>query len=991
MKKQGNRIIKNNKGKIKLEMNNHNNNNNALNSKSISAMQNLFKNENNNNCQFNTSYISHNNESNVIANILETNDVKNELFKNDSIKDSINNNKYSPKEPLTINNDYCKIGDFSFINISKNVIPFLYQPQQKKEYSSHAFNNFKFLDIVNSYRMIITIIIDDDSLNSSINLSKIFESIILSLNSLNEIKITNNDFLVCLFFQHFSYEETFMELFPGLNFNNCNNWNTKSYNFYCSYGNVLSVNDTPINTLLFYKETSTFVEVYRFFYCHVLNDIITLLNADAKEIGKTFLLVNWTNGKLYDNSSNKYHKSRILSNIFRICNNRNMILIPDINYYPNDNTDIFGYINQYTLNNDKIERNLYWDMISAYPIDHRFFFINMNYKLYQILKEYYQNCCININANEYYHDYNLSIYLVSNIKNLIVKKIQQAKIQYSDLPSNLIDYFYDYILRRGSEYANFFVLLSYFFSCKNMTGLKFLQKIFLFFKLLFCIVQFFWLGLSFLISYAVFNDTFGSKHSKMDYFCSLGYVVIIIMLLVISLLYIKNKPKIKHNRINRNIKRYEDSHIIIIILYIIHYLYFVFFIVCTIIAIIHIAQGKKIEITDSDYYIFDTTLFLLILVINLLLFIIPPFFKVSNIISKGFIYYMLLKVPNSVCFFHLPYLFTCIRNIDSKKSKKESIYLVLYILLNGLLTVCCLVFDTKRQRRMDFLFIIGIIFTVINGAKLIILIIGACCQNRFNKNILTGDIPQYIINNDEYDLNKIKNTNKISSKTIHIYSFDKNESIINNYNNSNSNVNKIGNNINKSYDKNNVSNLNSNSKNDNIKNLNKINGKTSDDFRIDKKHDFNKFDTYLKNYQKNENFDFDENNRNKRAYSHKSKLKNIDINKINKEEVRNQLNFTLNEKINKYLQKENEEERRDIFNKFDISKNEISNIKVSDIKYPLDSAIDSSNIENDNNNNIYYTTEQEGNFDIDDNITNIMSKNNNNIVNYDGIKKKYFK
>ena len=184
----------------------------------------------------------------------------------------------------------------------------------------------------------------------------------------------------------------------------------------------------------------------------------------------------------------------------------------------------------------------------------------------------------------------------------------------------------------------------------------------------------------------------------------------------------------------------------------------------------------------------------------------------------------------------------------------------------------------------------------------------------------------------------------------------------------------------------NLANLNSNSINDNLKELNKINGKTSNDLRIDKKHDFTKFDTYLKKKKKYENFDFDENNRNKRAYSHKAKPQNIDINKINKEEVKRQLNFTLNEKINKYLQKENEEERRDFFNKLDISRNENSNIKVSDIKNTMDSAIDSSNIENDNNNNICYTTEQEGDCDIDDNITKIVSQNNNNSINNNNLK-----
>ena len=270
-----------------------------------------------------------------------------------------------------------------------------------------------------------------------------------------------------------------------------------------------------------------------------------------------------------------------------------MILIPDINYYPKHNNNFCDYINKYNLDNDKVEINLFWQMITGYPIDHRFFFINMNFKLYLIFKDYYQNHIIDIYANEYYHDLHLTIYLRDNLKNLVIQKLHQVKIQYSDLPFNFIDLFYDYILRRGSQYANFICLIPYFFSWKNMNCYKFLQKIFLLFKLLNFILQFFWLGLSFLISYAVFNDTFGSKGNNMDYFCSLGYVIIIIILLFISLIFIKNKPKIKGNKIKRNIKRNEDSNIIISVLYLIHYIYFYFFVISAIIALINIKQGKK--------------------------------------------------------------------------------------------------------------------------------------------------------------------------------------------------------------------------------------------------------------------------------------------------------------------------------------------------------------------------------------------------------------
>lgn len=116
------------------------------------------------------------------------------------------------------------------------------------------------------------------------------------------------------------------------------------------------------------------------------------------------------------------------------------------------------------------------------------------------------------------------------MKNIVIQKIQQIKIEYDDIPSSLNDFFYDYILRKGSEYANFIPLFFYFISFKNMSCIKFLQKFVVLFKLGCFLVEYFWLGLSLLISYAVFNDTFGSGNNNMDYFCSLGYTMIVILL-----------------------------------------------------------------------------------------------------------------------------------------------------------------------------------------------------------------------------------------------------------------------------------------------------------------------------------------------------------------------------------------------------------------------------------------------------------------------------
>ena len=86
----------------------------------------------------------------------------------------------------------------------------------------------------------------------------------------------------------------------------------------------------------------------------------------------------------------------------------------------------------------------------------------MNFKLYLVLNKYYHNNKINIYANPYYHDYNLSLYLKQQVKNIVIQKIQQIKIEYDDIHPSLIDFFYDYTLRKGSEYANFIPLFFLF-------------------------------------------------------------------------------------------------------------------------------------------------------------------------------------------------------------------------------------------------------------------------------------------------------------------------------------------------------------------------------------------------------------------------------------------------------------------------------------------------------------------------------------------------
>ena len=145
--------------------NNNEQNDNTFNNNTLSPMQNFPQSENMENIAENINNIS-NNENNVIANILQTNKIENDINNNNN-NDLENNkikNKKLSKEYSILYNEYDQPGNFNFINISETVEPFIYQKHSNNEYSSHAFNNFKFLDIINSYKMIINIIVDDDSL-----------------------------------------------------------------------------------------------------------------------------------------------------------------------------------------------------------------------------------------------------------------------------------------------------------------------------------------------------------------------------------------------------------------------------------------------------------------------------------------------------------------------------------------------------------------------------------------------------------------------------------------------------------------------------------------------------------------------------------------------------------------------------------------------------------------------------------------------------------
>ena len=726
-----------------------------------------------------------NEEPNIMAKILGPNEVKDYITKStiNFIEEKESNNDLSSVNSEEFKKTYNEPGNFNFFIISDKVKSFKFESKNNinnnDDYEFNNKENFSFIDINNCFRLIINIIIDDDSLESSKNLRKIFNNILISLLELDNVNIKTTDILICLYFQYFSSNKTFSQIFPNLDFYFCNNTNE----YFCSYGNVISGNDTPLTVLSFYKPKSTLINIYKFFYCEILNELLPKVNLDQREIGKTLLIVNWTNGKKYKTSINKHHKGLILADIVRISNKRNMIVIPDIYYYPFNDKDWLGYIHKYNLEDTKNITNHEWEMLSFHPIDHRFNFINMNYSFFLLLKEFYQyNICDY--AHIYYHDYKMSLFLNDNSKEVKIHMIKDIKIEYKEIPYNFVDVFFDFIHKKSSEFANVFNLIQSIFSFKQMTFLKFIKKIFTLFKICSLLWDFFWLSFSIMIIYAVLNDAIIQDSVSLDYFVTFFFGLLAILSLSLSLSNIKNKPKIKKNIIQRNQYRKVSSKFIFVLIYIFHYIYFMFFIVSSIIALINIKSKGSSDISHiqktQGYYTFSNKKFLSLLIANVCLYIIPIFFRPSNFLTKGFVFYLLIEFPTLLNFFYFPYIILPIKHISSKNLSLENIYIFAYIILNSAMTMLSLALDDNRNKRLDFFYSLATIYCVLNSVRLLSIIIGYIIEISFKDNINAGEEPGYIINDYPKESKSPENNNndsKILDKEINRVQISENNNL----------------------------------------------------------------------------------------------------------------------------------------------------------------------------------------------------------------------
>ena len=168
--------------------------------------------------------------------------------------------------------------------------------------------------------------------------------------------------------------------------------------------------------------------------------------------------------------------------------------------------------------------------------------------------------------------------------------------------------------------------------------------------------------------------------------------------------------------------------------------YYILIFICSIPAIYYIDHNKPIS-----NYKFNKALCLTLIIINFTLSIIPILFYIKTYfgkIKKSF-KYLILACAGYNGFFNLLGIIQCLK-IDSKKTKSILLFCIsnCFILSFGY----CL---NNRKRRMTFVEVLSIIFTIYNGIKIICIIINTIINE-------SGDYDEENINNSNKVIKEIK-------------------------------------------------------------------------------------------------------------------------------------------------------------------------------------------------------------------------------------------
>ena len=644
-----------------------------------------------------------------------------EQFEDNSIKE------YRDDDPELIAEK--KLGNFSFLEVNEKINPFKYRVSTIQTSPS----NFNFLDDRTQYSLIIPIIIENDSLSNSRKLRNTMNSLFLSLPELIQIGISNQNILICLFFLHFSSNKTFSQIYPNTDYLAACCTGDLDYN--CSSCYIVSSTGIPINIISFNKNHSTHVECLKCFYLFILNDIkyyntISIIEDEKKIFNNTFYILNWQNGIIPEKNT--------ISNLIKTATEP-MIIFPAVHSLPNN---LFGEILEFYYLYIQIYSYYYYNVTSSCPIEHKFSLIKIDKKLYQVMKNYFTYYIYN-DAELYYHDFKLGIFLLNNGYHTYY--INQINVFYYERTLNFNEFMMNYCKQKSSYILIFFYLLNFFILWSNMNFFKFVKKIFLFFQLLELIIDFLYIGFTILIIFSFLSEAFIDEDERIVIFFTVIYSIMTICSCCFSLISPKE---------NGRDKTFIYFHIFF-------YCYFIFFIISSLFAIIRISHNK-------NNYKFKSPPMILLILLNIIFIIGPSFFHLRKVIKNIFsgFKFFIITFPGLYSVFKFHYLINCFdlygQSIYSKRkfgnrflNERKKVQIFLFLISNSAIAFICF-FLISTSRRIIFIYIIGILYTIINGQKFIAIIIGIIKLYFRKRNLIK------FMQNEKY-LNKIDTKDSLSA------------------------------------------------------------------------------------------------------------------------------------------------------------------------------------------------------------------------------------
>ena len=603
-------------------------------------------------------------------------------------------------------------------------------------------------------KLLICILIKDDTFFNSKLLEKTFEGIKNNIKDLQQISIEPENILISVFFNESKNYSVFDEQSMNALNDNSENIITEKV-FACDEQNINVHCITKKNYL-------SDMKVLKFFYTFILKKI----RIENGIIFSSVITAGVSPGP----------KSLIsLMKMAFHMRNEHAVVVPMLE--DEDKGGFFLKIKQYERFHFNLYNMNFYDMSASVPISSIFNVMAIGNKLYNELVNYYNE--LNLCESVDYHDYNLSLNLFcKNFKIIYYNVAPMGKIYYSELQEDPIcDYKNIWVQRYSGYYGNFFLLLATFFNC-NACNIG--QKIFLFFQIIGLMIEFIFPSLFTMVIYTIFYEAFNIYDASPAVFCTLLYIFILMSSGACSL-------------VSSNTQMMKKSNLIF---YIFMEVYYLFILICSIIAMDNIKKNK-----NKNSYKFNTAAISCIIIFTFIPAIIPMLMRISKVFENfvQMILYLIFGSASSSSYFHIAKIMNAGETPGGYKiNERKGIIIISYFLINLYFSTMTF-FNYNRQRRVDAVMGLGIFYLIYNFFKCLAISIGLIGGQK--KAFLSINIDEEIKNGFSPNNYNFKGSNQYYGENYN-----------NNYNN-NYNDNYNDNNYNDNY--NNVRESNNNNYNNN--------------------------------------------------------------------------------------------------------------------------------------------------------------------------------